>query len=362
MYFRLLISVLPLLLPSTTSAAAAQLLPVPALAGAGYTLRRLPGLAPALVQPPAYVPWLYLRTAHQALQQWTEGEVLHFFLETETHTMAQLAVYLSADGRAARSPGRAPFGAVQTAPDLPETVLQAFLEAVEASLRAQGVRRLMLRPHAFAYEPAASARLATVLGRLGYQIGPIEINSYLPLSRDFEAGLHPSERRRLRKCERHGLRFEQEPPLLLPLAYELIARSRQEKGKPLNMSLEQLQALFRALPGKVLLFSVRDAAGEWAAVSVVIEVRPDVLYHFLPASPLAYNHLSPMVLLNAGLHAFGRASNMRLLDLGISALPTGVDESLLRFKRHLGAVSGLKLTFSKEMGGNVGSEVESLSS
>ncbi|WP_169513168.1 GNAT family N-acetyltransferase [Hymenobacter aerophilus] len=326
---------------------AAQLLRLPTPAGAGYTLRLLPGAAPAPARPLTYAPWLYLQPAHQALQQWSEGEELHFYLETETHTVAQLAVYLSADGRAARSPGRAPFGAVQTAPDLPETALQAFLEAVETHLRARGVRQITLRPHAFAYEPAASARLTTVLGRLGYSIGPVEINSTLPLNRDYEAHLHPSERRRLRKCERHGLRFEQEPPLLLPLAYELIARCRQEKGKPLNMSLEQLQALFKALPRQVFLFSVRDAAGEWAAISVVLEVRPDVLYHFLPASPLAYNHLSPMVMLNGGLHAFGRASGMRLLDLGISALPTGVDESLLRFKRHLGAESGLKLTFSK---------------
>ncbi|WP_092737513.1 GNAT family N-acetyltransferase [Hymenobacter psychrophilus] len=334
-----------------TSVAAAHLLPLPAPVGAGYGLRLLPGPAPEPVRPPAYVPWLYLRPAHQALQQWPDGEVLHFFLEDDAYTVAQLAVYLSADGHVARSPGRAPFGAVQTASHLPESVLQAFLETVETHLRARGVRQLVLRPPAFAYEPAASARLTSVLGRLGYHIGPVELNSYLPLSRDYEAHLHPSERRRLRKCARHGLHFEQEPPLLLPLAYELISRSRQEKGKPLNMSLEQLQALFRALPRQVLLFSVRDAAGGWAAVSVVIEVRPDVLYHFLPASPLAYNHLSPMVLLNAGLHAFGRASGMRLLDLGISALPTGVDEALLRFKRHLGAVSGLKLTFSKELGG-----------
>lgn len=323
---------------------------MPASAGAGYVLRRLPGPAPASVRPPAYVPWLYLRPAHQALQEWPAGEVLHFFLEDETHTVAQLAVYLSADGHAARSPGRAPFGAVQTAPNLPESALQAFLEAAESALQARGVRHIMLRPHAFAYEPAASARLTTVLGRLGYAVGPVEINSYLPLSLDFEAHLHPSERRRLRKCERYGLRFEQEPPLLLPLAYEFLRRCREEKGQELSMSLEQLQALFRALPRQTLLFSVRDAAGEWAAVSVVIEVRPDVLYSFYPASPLAYNHLSPVVLLTAGLHAFGRASGMRLLDLGTSMLPDGPNASLLRFKRHLGAVSGLKLTFSKELG------------
>ena len=37
----------------------------------------------------------------------------------------------------------------------------------------------------------------------------------------------------------------------------------------------------------------------------------------------------------------------RLLDLGTSTLPTGPNESLLRFKRHLGGVPSLKLTLVK---------------
>lgn len=327
------------------------MLPLP-LPGAAdhYAVRVLGGAAPAPVLPLAYEPWLYLTPAHQTLQQ-QPGKALHFFLEdTQTgQTVAQLPVAWDSAEKAARSPWRAPFGAVQTAPDLAADVLRAFLEAVETTLLTHGVGSLTLRPHAFAYEPVASARLTAVLLGLGYQLNPIELNSYLPLDRDYATHLHPSEQRRLRKCERYGLRFEQEPPLLLPLAYEFIHRCRQEKGQPLNMSLEQLQELFRGLPRHCFLFSVRDAAGDWAAVSVAIQVRADVLYHFLPASPLAYNHLSPMVLMNAGLHAFGRASGMRLLDLGISALPAGVDQSLLRFKRHIGGVTGLKLTFSKQL-------------
>ena len=298
--------------------------------------------------PPAYAPWLYLTPAHQTLQK-TAGESVHFFLEEPAagRTVAQLPVFLNPAATAARSPGLAPFAAVQTAPDLPEPALEAFLALVEAQLAARGVRHLTLRPHAFVYEPAASARLAAVLTRRGYRVALAEINNHLPLGRDYATHLHPSEQRRLRKCERYGLRFEQEPPLLLPLAYEFLSRCRQEKGQQLSMSLEQLQALFRALPRQVLLFSVRDAAGEWAALTVAIQVREDVLYNFYPASPLAYNALSPVVLLNAGLHAFGRASNMRLLDLGTSTLPEGLNQSLLQFKRHLGGVPSLKLTFEK---------------
>jgi hypothetical protein len=114
------------------------------------------------------------------------------------------------------------------------------------------------------------------------------------------------------------------------------------------MSEGQLTELFRLFPNNHFLFSVRDAAGEWAALTVAIQVNERVLYNFYPASPLSYNAFSPVVMLNEGLHAFGRASGLHLLDLGTSSLPTGLNQSLLQFKRHLGGILSLKLTFEWE--------------
>ncbi len=311
-------------------------------------MRLTTGTEAGPVLPAAYSPWLYLTPAHLRLQH-HPGERLHFFLEQadSAHTVAQLSVFLSADATAARSPWQAPFGAVQAAAGLPAPAIRALLLAAEAELRARGTGRFTLRLPAFAYEPPALAQLTHVLTQLGYQVTLAELNNHLPLDQEFRARLHPSERRRLLKCERHGLRFEQEPPLLLPLAYEFLRRCRQEKGQDLSMTLAQVQALFREFSDHVFLFSVRDAAGEWAALTIAIRVREDVLYNFYPASPLAYNTFSPVVLLNAGLHAFGQASGMRLLDLGTSTLPEGLNQSLLQFKRHLGGVPSLKLTLEK---------------
>lgn len=319
------------------------------MAGGQYAVRLRMGVGVAPGFPPAYKPWLYLTPAHLALQR-SPSEPLHFFLEEAAHrTVAQLTVFEAADEPAARSPWQAPFGAVQFADELPAAALEAFLGVVHKQLAGRGIQTLTLRPHAFSYAPQASAQLTQVLTRLGYAVDLAELNTHLPLAENYAPRLHPSERRRLLKCERHGLRFEQEPPLLLPLAYEFLRRCREEKGQALSMPLERLQELFQRFPREHFLFSVRDAQGEWAALTVVIQVSNDVLYNFYPASPLAYNSLSPVVLLNAGLHAFGQASGMRLLDLGTSTLPTGLNHSLLRFKRHLGGVPSLKLTFTKTL-------------
>ncbi|WP_345070835.1 hypothetical protein [Hymenobacter fastidiosus] len=300
----------------------------------------------AAVLPLAFESFLYLRPG-QLNRQPHDGERLSFYLEDHAAglTVAQFHVSRAAD--TAHSPWQAPFGSVQLAAGMRADVLLEFLRLTEAQLLARGLRHIHIRSYPFAYDPAGSALLTDALRQSGYQVTRAELNNHLPLAADFAARLHPSERRRLHKCRRHGLHFEQEPPYLLPLAYEFLARCRQEKGQQLSLELARLQELFRQFPREYFLFSVRDAAGEWAALTVAIQVNSEVLYNFYPASPLAYNAFSPVVMLNEGLHAFGRASGLRLLDLGTSTLPTGLNQSLLQFKRHLGGVPSLKLTFDK---------------
>ncbi|WP_345111164.1 hypothetical protein [Hymenobacter algoricola] len=317
------------------------------LPDARYAVRILAGArheAPEL--PLAFESFLYLRPEHLRLQRFA-GERLTFYLEDQAagRTVAQLPVF--ARQGAAHSPWQAPFGAVQLAAGVGAPLVRAFLQLVEAELAARGFPRLHLRSYPFAYDPAGSAVLTQALQQGGYRVALAELNHHLPLAAGFEARLHPSERRRLQKCRRHGLHFEQEPPYLLPRAYEFLARCRQEKGQELSLALERLQELFRLFPREYFLFSVRDAAGEWAALTIAVQVSQQVLYNFYPASPLALNAFSPVVLLNEGLHAFGQASGLGLLDLGTSTLPTGLNQSLLQFKRHLGGVPSLKLTFEK---------------
>lgn len=299
--------------------------------------------------PLAFESFLYLQPAHQRLAP--GGRTLSFYLEDAVarRSVAQLHVMLDAAGGWARSPGQAPFGAVQLAADVSVAALHFFLDEVEQALRGQGIRQLSLRGYPFAYDPAGAATLAETLRQRNYRVALAEQNYHLDPQRPYEASLHPSERRRLHKCRRHGLHFEQEPPFLLPAAYAFIAACRQERGQGLSLPLERVQALFKAFPKEHFLFSVREPSGEWAALTIAIRVSEQVVYNFYPASPLRCNFLSPVVLLNEGLHAFAQASGVAVLDLGTSTLDAEPNTSLLRFKRHLGGVAGLRLSWDKEL-------------
>ena len=300
--------------------------------------------------PLAFEPFLYVRPAHLALAP-AAGPGFSAYLEDAAagRTLAQLHLSYDSVAGVARSPAQAPFGAVQLAPGLGRWAVHQLLDAAEAELRRLGIGRLAMRGYPFAYEPAGAATLAEVLRQRGYRVALAEQNYHLDPARAYEAHLHPSERRRLHKCRRAGLVVEQEPAYLLPQAYEFIHACRQERGQALSLPLERVQALFRAFPREHFLFSVREPNGAWAALTVAIQVSDAVLYNFYPASPLRYNALSPVVLLNEGLHAFARASGLTVLDLGTSTLDSGPNASLLRFKRHLGAVAGLRLSWEKAL-------------
>jgi hypothetical protein len=150
----------------------------------------------------------------------------------------------------------------------------------------------------------------------------------------------------LQRCRRAGLVVEQEPPFYVPAAHEFIAACRLERGQSLSLSLARVEELFRAFPRQHFLFSVRKpGTGKWAAMCIAIQVNKRVVYNLYHASPISENDLSPVVLLNEGLHAFASASGAAAVDLGTSMLADGPNESLLRFKRNLGAMADQRLTW-----------------
>jgi len=313
----------------------------------------LAGQVPASPRLPlAFESFLFLTPAHQALQE--HGcPTLAFFLEDEQsqRTVAQFYVVLDFEGLGlARSPGQASFGGVQLMPGLPASALHTLLDAAEVALRQHQQTRLEIRSYASCYDPAGAATLAAALGERGYQVVLSEENYHLATSRQYEAHLHRSERRRLQRCRRAGLVVEQEPPFLVPAAYEFIAACRQEREQSLSLSLARIEALFRSFPRQHFLFSVRKpGSGKWAAMSIAIQVNERVVYNLYHASPLIDNDLSPVVLLNEGLHAYASASGAAAVDLGTSMLVNGPNESLLRFKRNLGGVADQRLTWQKTL-------------
>ena len=132
---------------------------------------------------------------------------------------------------------------------------------------------------------------------------------------------------------------------MLSDAYELIRKSRELKGYPVTMSLNELIQSFSKFPDRYLLFSIRNSSGEMLAASVAIYVNEHVLYDFYHGDePEARRH-SPIVPLIDGLYSYAKTHGYALLDLGTSTEKGVKNKNLFKFKKHLGAQVASKITY-----------------
>lgn len=295
--------------------------------------------------PYYFEPFIFLTPAYVGLQ--TCQQRFDFYLLDVKLKRVVALMQLFIDGEKAVSPCRAPFGAVQLGEGLPASVLYNFLALVRGFAEKKGLKEIHIKSYPFAYAPQQSALLTNTLLQLGFVVALSEVNHHIPVSETaFEARIYPAAARRLAKCRRSGFAFQQEEARFLPEIYNFIAACRREKNQDLSLQLPALQAFFNRFPENYHIFTVRDGAGKLAAATVAVRINSEILYNFYPASPLAYNLFSPVIMLNAGLYDYCRSHGYKMLDLGTSSLPEGPNYSLMKFKKHIGGEVSLKLHFS----------------
>ncbi len=249
------------------------------------------------------------------------------------------------EGTQAYSPRQATFGGVAFEPDLEMPVLQSFIEKVMQFLQKQGITSLQVNCFAGCYH-ANSEAYFRIFETLGFTLVHEEFNQHLDLKQDFQAHLHPSERRRIAKCTRAGLYTQ-----LLPsdfdtaLVYDLIVAARQRKGYPVSLSAQAFAALFSQMPSRYLQWGVFDQQTLVATCTMVLVRERQIAYYFLPADHPDYLAFSPSALLIQSLVHYAQQQGFALLDLGISSYRGVLNVGLARFKTNLGAIPSPKPCF-----------------
>lgn len=260
---------------------------------------------------------------------------------------AEGIVHFHVNETAAKSHYRSPFGSFLFSDAVPETVLTDFITYCENQLKERGVTTIMLKNPPALYAEERSLKLQNVLNHLGYTVSLEETSAVIPVtSMLFESVLHKSEKKRLRKCREQAFAFSILSGDRLQEIYTFLATCRGEKGYSLSMTFEELKQLATVFPERVMLTAVRDN-NKIVAANISIRVYEHVLYNFYHDHAGEYDGFSPVVLLNEGLYRFCQNEKIQWLDLGTSNADGVLNESLLNFKRNLGAIPSRKLTFTK---------------
>ena len=294
----------------------------------------------------AFEPYLYQRAEHLSTQR--PKNLISLGLWNTPNQRLDAFIHLEQAYGVAHSLPQAPFGGLQTISDISDDSLVLLLGATEQYCAEKRMQRLGINSAPVAYDQRQAALLQAVYQSCQFNVRHRYVNHHLSItSAPLAERLHPSERRRLRKCQRAGFKvgiWENPDPAQV---YDFLSESRRRQGYPLSLDYDQLRLLLTHLPHLALVFVVKNKE-QIISLTVGIRVSSRILYNFCPADNLDYRTYSPMVLLNCSLYEYAQSSGIELIDLGMSLDHLGNEKaSLIRFKENLGAEKSEKVTYEK---------------
>lgn len=288
----------------------------------------------------------YFFNSSSYLNLFAELDIHRFYLIDEQTIVARIHFIL--ENKIALSPAMAPFGGLETSiTDV--SVLLSFWENIEGTLRNLGIESIEIKSWPDAYTSDLNHFSDKLYLQIGFKIKYIDANFHQLT--DAESALQlfqKPERKRLKKCQKHGFTFEKWENADLELAYELLYQFRKAKDIPLNISKHNFKKSLLTLSDKYSLFIVKDK-NNIIGISLCVEINHDILYHFCLSADTRYNSFSPSVLLYEGIYNYCKAKSYKLFDFGTASLKGETIEGLYMFKQKLGGTLGRKTTFHKSL-------------
>ena len=291
----------------------------------------------------AFEETLFNQEKHRWLQSAKNWQ--SFYMINQRQIVASIHFHVS--DHIAQSPLRAPYGSMEFSEIVSDKNIKAFMLFFQRKLERDGIKQLIIKSHPAIYAATLFPLEEEIFDEDDFEVLRVDIHSAIRVNNnDFSKALHRSEKKRLRKCNHAGFFVRQLSLDSLEQVYTFIADCRATKRFTISMSLSELKNACEIFPNHYLFFGVFKG-DEMIAASVCIRISKTILYDYAHDHKMDYNSFSPVVLLIEGIYRFCQENNIDTLDLGTSISEGVMKESLLEFKKRLGAVSCEKITWSK---------------
>jgi len=249
-----------------------------------------------------------------------------------------------------RSPRRGTFGSFEFRERLRIEIIDGFYDEIERVLAANDAHRIeILEPPAI-LDPQAAAVRYNMFYRKGYRPQAPELDHALTVDeREFSERIEYNIRKRLNKCKREDIVVKQVDPPLYRQVYDVIVRNRSAKGFPVSMTYEAISTMVEAFPERLVFFGA-FSNDTMIASSICINVNSAMLYVFYWGDLPGYETYSPVTVIAESIYRYAQDHGFSLIDLGTSTIGGVPNYGLVNFKREMGCLDSLKLTFVKQMG------------
>jgi hypothetical protein len=268
-----------------------------------------------------------------------ENSIIPFQNESAT-------IYFSCIGDTLLSLDEAPFGSFIFEREANSKGIFSIFQEIQSWSRSNNFTHVIIRSFPEIYSPDQSSLIKSVLLECGFTIKYEDITQVVILSPGSKINLNTHKKRRLRKARSLEFNFRQVAVDFLEESYALISESRKNKGYPITLTLQELEAMFGLFPEDYLLFGIFDKT-KMIAASVCIRINSQILYSFYVGDHHAYRPYSPITLLISEIYNFCGIHHISLLDLGLSTDRGVMNKGLYTFKKSFGTIDSFKLTFEK---------------
>lgn len=247
------------------------------------------------------------------------------------------------------SPFSAPFGGFSfLKQDVQIPVIEKAVKQLEvfALLKSCIGIRLILPP--LIYNETFLAKQINVLYRMGYRNSNLDLDFYIPLQNgeSYEELLWYNARKNLRISQQQGFEVTvcNEDEKAQQTIYEVIRENRISKGKPMNMSWDEIRSTASVIPTDFFLLKRGD---EDIAGGIVYKAAAGIRYVPFWGDRPGYTLQKPMNFLSQFIAEFYRHAGDQHLHIGISTENSVPNYGLCEFKESIGCTITPKLSFEK---------------
>jgi hypothetical protein len=266
----------------------------------------------------------------------------HLMFRQEGKVVALLpgGVVEEQDGkRLFRSPCGASVGGFVVAPGQSTEEAISLVRQLQDYARSSGLHGIELRMGPSVYLREANEQMSFVLFANGFKLRTRWLSHVVPLSRDPEEVVErckPGKIRDYRAGVRKGLNPREVDSSKIEDFYRLLLLTNARHNATATHSREEIEDLFRRVPGRLRLFLCAHEGQEIAGVLLFV-LNPRAAYTFYICQDEAFRKLCPATVLLVHLARQLGAEGFPSLDLGPSSFDDlRLNEGLAAFKEGLG--------------------------
>jgi len=219
------------------------------------------------------------------------------------------------------------------------------LEAFSLTKYCTGIR-LILPP--LIYNESFIAKQINVLYRMGYKNSNLDLDFYIPLqtATSYEELLWYNAKKNLRISREQGFEVVlcNDDTKLQQIIYEVVKENRISKGKPMNMTWDEIHSTSSVISTDFFLLKRREEA---IAGGIVYKAAEGIRYVPFWGDKPGYASQKPMNFLSHYIAEYYKRAGDRYLHIGISTENSVPNYGLCEFKESIGCVVTPKLSFEK---------------